>query len=100
MVNKKTYFILFVLLGLIALIQIYSNGKPIFVNVFHYQYIKAVRPMQWINFIIGLLSLIVLLIVKIKYPSRKKIYAVVATIVINILFIILHFNSFFSSKLF
>jgi len=92
--------ILLVFLGFLAILQIESNGMPIYDNIFHHKNIDNVSSMQWLNFMLGLISAIFMLFV---FPFLKKALTIsliaLTLITLNMGFIFLHFYMFFSSPL-
>lgn len=100
MANKKKIILLVSLLGLIAIIQLISNGRPIYDNIFHYNYVKGVRQLQWINFGLGLLSIFYLISIRRKLYKGRTIYVLTVLLLLNAVFIFIHLFSFFSQDMF
>jgi hypothetical protein len=94
---KKTAIDKIVLI-FISIIQLVSNGQPIYLNIFKYNYPEGIRLFQWLNFILGFLSILVLLIIfsagrKLSLVKQKII--LIGFILLNLVFIIIHWFNFF-----
>lgn len=95
---KNTPIYLIILLALISIIQIMTNGLAIYKNVFRHKNLDGVRLFEWVNFSIGFGTLIFLLFIFINKDFLSNDFTksfVIGLILLNILTMLFHYFSFF-----